>query len=71
MPRDVTVEWPHAWILRGIKLHYGVASCADQEDISALGIGWPDDCLAVPFARAFVKDVHVEAVKVHGVAVRE
>jgi hypothetical protein len=63
----VAVERPHARVASGIELDHDMAVAADLDDIAALGVASADDA-AVPGARAFVEDVHVEAVQMHRVA---
>lgn len=70
MPGNMAVKRPHPGIARRVKLEHDVSTPPNQEDVAALGVGWPDDCFVVPLAGAFVQEIHVEAVKMHGMSLK-
>lgn len=65
VPGDVAVEGPDAGL--GVELEDEMAIRADELDIAALRVGGSHDG-AIPGAEAFVEDVEVVAVEMHGVA---
>ena len=65
MPRDMTVERPHARIIRLI-LNDNMPSWPQHLHITALRVLHVRQGDAVPVARTFVEDGHVVAVEVHG-----
>ena len=65
MPRDMTVERPHARIIRLI-LNDNMPTWPQHLHVTTLRVLHIRQGDAVPVARAFVKDGHVVAVEVHG-----
>ena len=62
----MTVERPNAGVVR-VELKDDVAVWTDHLHVASHGIRGVHDRCAVPGARAFVEDIHVGAVQVHGV----
>ena len=65
MPGNMTMKRPHARITRLI-LNNNMPARPQHLHVTALRILHVREGYAVPVARAFVKDGHVVAVKVHG-----
>lgn len=69
VPGDVAVHRPDTRVVE-LDLHDEVAVRADELRVATLRVARVDD-LAVPLAHALGQDVHVVAVRVHGVRGRE
>lgn len=67
VPSDVAMEGPGTRVLLGVELHDHVAVGADLLDVTTLGVGGVGDGSVPGQAVTLGEDIHVEAVKMHGV----